>query len=91
MIAINIIDYLACSLEVPEISSCVSEITVTTDYGIKVNNYSEIVNYDEDTVAIKLNKDYVIFKGANLNIKYINDKCIVLEGEIFAINFEECV
>ena len=46
MIAINIIDYLADSLEVPEISSSVSEITVTTDFGIKVNNYCEIISFD---------------------------------------------
>lgn len=90
MIAINIIDYLAVSFDVPEISSEVSEITVTTDFGIKINNYCEIISYDQDIVVIKLKKDIVTFNGNNLNITYINDKFIMLSGDISAINFEEC-
>ena len=89
MIAINIIDYLADSLEVPEISSSVSEITVTTDFGIKVNNYCEIISFDQNVVVIKLKKDIVTFNGNNLNISYINDKFIMISGEVNAINFEE--
>lgn len=90
MISINIIDYLADSLEVPEVSSDVSEITVTTKSGIKINNYTEILNYDQNTVVIKLNKGFVTFNGNNLNITYINDKYIVLSGEVFTVNFEGC-
>ena len=90
MISINIIDYLADSLEVPEVSSDVSEITVTTKSGIKINNYTEILNYDQNTDVIKLNKGFVTFNGNNLNITYINDKYIVLSGEVFTVNFEGC-
>lgn len=90
MVSINIIDYLADSLEVPEVSSDVSEITVTTREGIKINNYTEILNYDQNNVVIKLNKGYVTFNGNNLNITYINEKYIVLSGEVFNLNFEGC-
>ena len=90
MVSINIIDYLADSLEVPEVSSDVSEITVTTRSGIKINNYTEILNYDQNNVVIKLNKGYVTFSGNNLNITYINEKYIVLSGEVFNLNFEGC-
>lgn len=90
MVSINIIDYLADSLEVPEVSSDVSEITVTTRAGIKINNYTEILNYDQNNVVIKLNKGYVTFNGNNLNITYINEKYIVLSGEVFNLNFEGC-
>lgn len=90
MVSINIIDYLADSLEVPEVSSDVSEITVTTREGIKINNYTEILNYDQNNVVIKLNKGYVTFSGNNLNITYINEKYIVLSGEVFNLNFEGC-
>jgi len=90
VVSINIIDYLADSLEVPEVSSDVSEITVTTRSGIKINNYTEILNYDQNNVVIKLNKGYVTFSGNNLNITYINEKYIVLSGEVFNLNFEGC-
>ena len=81
-------DYLANSLDVPEAGSDISEITIVSDSSIKINNFINIISYDEDEISIMLKKNIVSIIGLELNINYITDKFIQINGFIKGINFE---
>lgn len=87
MISIKLIDYLADSMNVPEIVSGVSEVTVINNSIVRVNNFVSIVEYNYDKISLDMITGRVLIVGEELNISMINDKFLQITGKIFSIGF----
>ena len=87
MIAIKIIDYIADSMEVPELVSQISELTVVSNNIMRINNFESILEYSEDKISIALIGTTVVVSGEDLNINIRNDQFLQINGKIFNISF----
>lgn len=83
-------DYLANSMDVPEISSATSEISVISNNVIQINNFVSIGEYDDNKISINTKTNNIVVIGYGFGIKSISEKFIQIEGTIKSISFEGC-
>lgn len=77
-------------LELPkEVMSKISKITVIEDKNILIEGYQKIVDYYDDYIKIKANNMYIIIDGKELDIQEITDYELVIEGQIYSINYKK--
>ncbi len=90
VVFIKLMDYLANSMDVPEISSETSGISVISNNIIQINNFVEILEYDDNKISINTKTNNIVVIGYGFGIKLINEKFIQIEGKIKSISFEGC-
>lgn len=77
-------------LELPkEVMSKISKITVIEDKNILIEGYQKIVDYYDDYIKIKANSMDIIVDGKGLDIQEITDYELVIEGQIYSINYKK--
>ena len=87
VISIKIIDYIADSMNVPEIASGESEVTVINNTVVRVNNFVSIGEYNDDKISVDMTKGRICIVGDKLNISMINDRYLQITGKISSISF----
>lgn len=77
-------------LELPkEVMSKITKITAIEDKNILIEGYQKIVDYYDDYIKIKANSIDIIIDGKGLDIQEITDYELVIEGEIYSINYKK--
>ncbi len=90
VVIIKLMDYLASSMDVPEISTETSGISVISNNIIQINNFVSIEEYDDNKISINTKTNNIVVIGYDFSIKLINEKFIQIEGTIKSISFEGC-
>lgn len=76
-------------LELPqEVIGKSSKITIIQNNSILIEGYKQIIDYYDDYIKIKLNSMDVLIDGKTLDIKEITDSDLVVEGNIYSINYQ---
>lgn len=75
-------------LELPlEVISPSTKITTIENKNILIEGYKKIIDYYDDYIKIKTNSMDVVIDGSNLDIKEITDTELVIEGNIYSLNY----
>lgn len=88
MITINIVDKIINSLEVPEVLSAVSKLTVLSDINIFVENHKGVIEYESNEIKIKLDKKILCVMGVDLAIDFLSESSLGICGKIHSIAFQ---
>lgn len=76
-------------LELPqEVVSKATKLTIIQNTSILIEGYKQIIDYYDDYIKIKLNSMDVLIDGKALDIKEITDSDLVIEGNIYSINYQ---
>ena len=89
MVTIKLIDYIADNMDVPEVTSNISEVCVVGDNIIRINNFDSICEYGEDMISVCLIHGKISLFGNNLSIDVITDRFLQISGKILNISFGE--
>lgn len=77
-------------LELPlEVISPSTKITSIENKNILIEGYKKIIDYYDDYIKIKTNNMNIVIDGANLDIKEITDSELVIEGNIYSLNYNK--
>ncbi len=89
VIIIKLIDYIAENMDVPELTSNISEVSVIGENIVRINNFGAIGEYSEDKISVSLMDGCVSVYGENLTINTITDRFLQISGKLYNISFEE--
>ena len=87
VISIKLIDYIADNMDVPELVSSISEISVVACNVVRISNFVGIAEYSEDRISVSLPDGTVDICGDGLCINVITDKYLQISGKIANIGF----
>ena len=77
-------------LELPqEVVSKVTKITSIENDTILIEGYKNIKDYYDDYINIRANNMDILIDGKNLDIREITDTDLVIEGNIYSINYQK--
>ena len=83
-------DRFSCFLELPqEVVSKATKITAIENNNILIEGYKQIIDYYDDYIKIKANNMDILIDGKGLDIKEITDTDLVIEGNIYSINYQK--
>ena len=83
-------DRFSCFLELPqEVVSKSTKITSIENNNILIEGYKQIIDYYDDYIKIKANNMEILIDGKGLDIKEITDYDLVIEGNIFSVNYQK--
>lgn len=85
---INIVDKIINSLEVPEVLSTVSKVTVVSDINVFVENHKGLIEYETHEINIRLDKKILCIMGVDLNIDFLSESSLSVCGKIHSIAFQ---
>lgn len=80
------VDFLELPIEVVNSST---KITSIENRNILIEGYKQIVDYYDDYIKIKAHNMDIIIDGNGLDIKEITDYELVIEGEIYSLNYKK--
>ena len=89
MIIIKLIDYIAENMDVPEVTSNISEVSVIGGGTVRNNNFGAIGEYSEDKISVTLMSGSISIYGEKLTINVITDRFLQINGKLSNISFEE--
>ena len=89
MIIIKLIDYIAENMDVPEVTSNISEVSVIGGGTVRINNFGAIGEYSEDKISVTLMSGSISIYGEKLTINVITDRFLQIIGKLSNISFEE--
>jgi sporulation protein YqfC len=76
-------------LEIPkELISKSTKVTIIENSKILVEGYNQILDYYDNYIKIKANSVNLMIDGKNLDIKEITDSDLIIQGEIYSINYK---
>jgi sporulation protein YqfC len=82
-------DRFSCFLELPqEVVSKVTKLTSIENNNILIEGYKQIIDYYDDYIKIKANNMDILIDGKDLDIKEITDSDLVIEGNIYSVNYQ---
>lgn len=83
-------DKFSCFLELPhEVVSKSTKLTSIENNDILIEGYKQIIDYYDDYIKIKANNMDILIDGKNLDIKEISDFDLVIQGDIFSVNYQK--
>lgn len=83
-------DKFSCFLELPqEVVSNTTKITLIDNKNILIEGYKQIIDYYDDYIKIKANNMDILIDGKRLDIKEITDDDLVIEGNIYSVNYQK--
>lgn len=83
-------DKFSCFLELPqEVVSNTTKITLIDNKNILIEGYKQIIDYYDDYIKIKANNMDILIDGKKLDIKEITDFDLVIEGNIYSVNYQK--
>ena len=69
--------------------SKVTKITSIENDTILIEGYKNIKDYYDDYINIRANNMDILIDGKNLDIREITDTDLVIEGNIYSINYQK--
>lgn len=72
----------------PEVVSSSTKITSIENTDILIEGYKQIMDYYDDYIKIKAHNMEIVIDGKNLDIKEITDFELVIQGEIYSLNYK---
>lgn len=82
-------DKFANFLELPpEVINSSTKITSIENTNILIEGYKQIMDYYDDYIKIKAHNMEIVIDGKELDIKEITDFELVIEGEIYSLNYK---
>lgn len=76
-------------LELPkEVVGASTKITSIENTSVLIEGYKQIMDYYDDYIKIKANTMEIIIDGKSLDIKEITDFDLVIEGNIYSVNYK---
>lgn len=83
-------DKFAELLELPrEVVNSSTKITCIENTDILIEGYKQIMDYYDDYIKIKAHNMEIVVDGKNLDIKEITDFELVIQGEIYSLNYKK--
>lgn len=77
-------------LELPaEVVSSSTKVTSIEDTDILIEGYKQIMDYYDDYIKIKAHNMDIVIDGKNLDIKEITDFELVIQGQIYSLNYKK--
>lgn len=76
-------------LELPkEVVGSFTKITSIENTSVLIEGYKQIMDYYDDYIKIKSNTMEIVIDGKSLDIKEITDSDLVIEGNIYSVNYK---
>lgn len=80
----------SCFLELPqEVVSKSTKLTAIENNNVLIEGYKQIIDYYDDYIKIKANNMDILIDGKGLDIKEITDSDLVIEGDIYSVNYQK--
>lgn len=80
----------SCFLELPrEVVSKSTKLTSIENNNVLIEGYRQIIDYYDDCIKIRANNMDILIDGKDLDIKEITDFDLVVEGDIYSINYQK--
>ena len=80
----------SCFLELPrEVVSKSTKLTSIENNNVLIEGYRQIIDYYDDYIKIRANNMDILIDGKDLDIKEITDFDLVVEGDIYSINYQK--
>lgn len=77
-------------LELPtEVVNSSTKVTSIENKDILIEGYKQIMDYYDDYIKIKAHNMELVIDGKNLDIKEITDYELVIQGEIYSLNYKK--
>ena len=76
-------------MDVPEVTSNISEVSVIGGGTVRINNFGAIGEYSEDKISVTLMSGSISIFGEKLTINVITDRFLQINGKLSNISFEE--
>ncbi len=77
-------------LELPkEVVSKATKLTSIENNNILIEGYKQIIDYYDDYIKIRANNIDILIDGKDLDIKEITDFDLVIEGNIYSVNYQK--
>ena len=70
-----------------EAASNMPVITVTGNIHIIIENYGGIIEFSDEKIVLGVLNGFMKIEGKKLDIKYMNTKCMTVDGKIGSIGF----
>ena len=70
-----------------EAASNMPVITVTVYINIIIENYGGIIEFSDEKIVLGVLNGFMKIEGKRLDIKYMNTKCMTVDGKIGSIGF----
>lgn len=86
----NAKEKFSCFLELPrEVVSKSTKLTSIENNNVLIEGYRQIIDYYDDYIKIRTNNMDILIDGKDLDIKEITDFDLVVEGDIYSINYQK--
>ena len=81
---------IQCENNIPILEQDKSKKTIcgNGNNNILIEGYKQIIDYYDDYIKIRANNMDILIDGKNLDIKEITDFELVVEGDIYSINYQ---
>lgn len=80
----------SCFLELPrEVVTKSTKLTSIENNNVLIEGYRQIIDYYDDYIKIRANNMDILIDGKDLDIKEITDFDLVVEGDIYSINYQK--
>ncbi len=74
-------------MDVPEVLSDITKITITSDLSVYIENYISVVEYNQEEIILKLKRKNLQITGSNLNIRYLTSNNMYIDGKIHSVSY----
>ena len=80
----------SCFLELPrEVVSKSTKLTSIENNNVLIEGYRKIIDYYDHYINIRAHNMDILIDGKDLDIKEITDFDLVVEGDIYSINYQK--
>jgi sporulation protein YqfC len=74
-------------MDVPEVLSDITKITITSDTTVYIENYISVIEYNQEEILLKLKRKNLQITGSDLNIRYLTSNNMYIEGKIHSVSY----
>ena len=74
-------------MDVPEILSEITKITITSDTSVYIENYISVIEYNQEEIILKLKRKNLQITGLNLSIRYLTFNNMYIDGTIHSVSY----
>lgn len=84
------IDNFSDFFELPrELITSSTKITIIENQRLLIEGYKQVMDYYDNYIKIKTYNNEVVVDGKGLDIKEITDNALIIQGDIYSLNYKE--
>lgn len=85
----KLLDSVSEFFELPrELVSNSTKVTVIENRSVLIEGYKQIMDYYDNYIKIRTYKTDIVIDGKDLDIKEITDSDLIIQGEIYSLNYK---